>query len=148
MPECSEVWRVPAGFWTSSHEPGFVWTSHHEDAPLATSPEMVEWKPDLYHDSYGCAMPTRGYRVSADVWTLEMNADWPASWDATLAELENRPLYSVEKADEVGEVEAKQKALLEVPLVGVSPVDARLVATVKPGRLDPKLQLEEDLFHG
>lgn len=66
----------------------------------------------------------------------------------TLAELENKPLYSVENAAEVGEVEAKQKALLPVPLVGVSPVVARLVATVKPGRLDPKLQLEEDLFHG
>lgn len=66
----------------------------------------------------------------------------------TPAALENRPLYSVENADEVGEVEAKQKALLPVPLVGVSPVDARLVATVKPGRLDPKLQLEEDLFQG
>ncbi|TNN54153.1 Obg-like ATPase 1 [Liparis tanakae] len=55
-----EVWRVPAGFWTSSHDPGLVWTSHHEDAPFVTSPEIVEWKPDLYHDSYGCAIPTRG----------------------------------------------------------------------------------------
>lgn len=66
----------------------------------------------------------------------------------TLAELEKRPLYSVENADEVGEVEAKQKALLPVPLVGVIPVDARLVDTVNPGRLEPKLQLDEDLFHG
>lgn len=82
------------------------------------------------------------------MWTLEIKADCPDSWDVTLAELENRPLYSVENAEEVGEVEAKQKALLLAPLVGVSPVDARLVATVKPGRLDPKLQLEEDLFHG
>lgn len=82
------------------------------------------------------------------MWTLEIKADCPDSWVVTLAELENRPLYSVENADEVGEVEAKQKALLLVPLVCVSPVEARLVATVKPGRLDPKLQLEEDLFHG
>lgn len=54
----------------------------------------------------------------------------------------------MENAEEVGEVEAKQKALLPVPLVGVIPVDARLVDTVKPGRLDPKLQLDDDLFHG
>lgn len=82
------------------------------------------------------------------MWTLEIKADCPESWDETLAELENRPLYSVEKAEEVGEVEAKQKALLPAPLLAVSPDGARLVATVKPGRLDPKLQLEEDLFHG
>lgn len=93
-------------------------------------------------------MPTRGYSVSADVWTLEMKADWPDSCVVTLAELENSPLYSVEKAEEVGEVEAKQKALLPAPLLAVSPVEARLVATVKPGRLEPRLQLEEDLFHG
>lgn len=77
-----------------------------------------------------------------------MNADWPGSWDVTLAVLVKRPLYSLEKADDVGEVEAKQKALLPAPLVGVSPVDARLVATVNPGRLEPKLQLDDDLFHG
>ena len=93
-------------------------------------------------------MPTRGYRDSADVWTLEINADCPESCAETQAELENRPLYSVENAEEVGEVEAKQKALLPAPLVGVSPADARLVATAKPDRLDPKLQLEEVLFHG
>lgn len=109
---------------------------------------MVEWKPDLYHDSYGCAIPTLGYRDSADVWTLEMKADCPDSWDEMLAELENRLLYSVENAEEVGEVEAKQNALLPVPVVDVSPVDPRLVATVNPGRLDPKLQLEDDLFQG
>jgi len=42
---------------------------------------MVEWKPDLYHDSYGCVIPTRGYRVSAAdaAWTLEMKADCPDS---------------------------------------------------------------------
>lgn len=145
---CRDVWRVPAGFCTSSHEPGLVCTSHHEDAPL--SPAMVEWKPDLYHDSYGCAMPTRGYRLSAEVCTLEIKADCPASCEDTPAELENRPLYSaVENAEDVGDVEAKQKALLPEPPVGVSPDDARLVATAKPGRLEPRLQLEEeDLFHG
>lgn len=42
VPECSELCSVPAGFCTSSHEPGFVCTSHHEDAPFATSPEIVE----------------------------------------------------------------------------------------------------------
>lgn len=93
-------------------------------------------------------MPTRGYRLSAEVCTLEMNADWPDSWDVTLAELENRPLYSLEKAEDVGEVDAKQKALFPAPLVGVSPEDARLVATANPGRLEPKLQLDDDLFHG
>ena len=82
------------------------------------------------------------------MWTLEIKADCPDSWDVTLAELDIKPLYSVENAAEVGDVEAKQKALLPVPLVGVSPVVARLVATVKPGRLDPKLQLDDDLFHG
>lgn len=154
VPECSDVGKVPAGFCTSSHEPGLVCTSHHEDAPLATSPEMVEWKPDLYHDSYGCAMPTRGYRLSAEVCTLEMNADCPDSCvvdaaAAAAAELEKRPPYSAEKADDVGEVEARQKALLPAPLVvGSPPVDARLVATAKPGRLEPKLQLDDDRFHG
>lgn len=93
-------------------------------------------------------MPTRGYKVSADVCTLEMNADCPDSCEVTLAELENKLLYSVEKAEEVGEVDARQNALLLVPVVVVSPDVLRLVATLNPGKLEPKLQLEEDLFHG
>lgn len=77
-----------------------------------------------------------------------MNADCPDSCEDTFAELENRLLYSTVNAEEVGEVEAKQNALLAVAVVDVSPADPRLVATVNPGRLDPKLQLEGDLFHG
>ncbi|KPP70034.1 hypothetical protein Z043_111167, partial [Scleropages formosus] len=64
------------------------------------------------------------------------------------AEFENKLLYSVLKADDVGDVDARQKALLPVPVDAVSPAEPRLVATAKPGRLDPRLQLEGDLFHG
>lgn len=67
-PECSELWSPPAGFRTQPRARPLC-TSHHDDAaPLVTLPAAsVEWKPDLYHDSYGCAMPTRGYRPSAAV---------------------------------------------------------------------------------
>lgn len=77
-----------------------------------------------------------------------MNADCPESCDETLVVLENKLLYSAEKAEEVGEVEARQNALLPVPVVVVSPEVFRLVATVNPGRLEPRLQLDEDLFQG
>lgn len=77
-----------------------------------------------------------------------MNADCPESCDETLAELENKLLYSVVNAEEVGDVEAKQNALLPVPVVVDSPVVPRLVATANPGSVDPKLQLEDDLFQG
>lgn len=77
-----------------------------------------------------------------------MKADCPDSCDVTLAEFENKLLYSVENAEDVGDVDARQNALLPVPVVEVSPVDPLLVATVKPGRLVPKLQLEDDLFQG
>lgn len=92
-------------------------------------------------------MPTRGYRVSADECILEMKADCPDSCEETLAVLENKLLYSAENAEEVGEVEARQNALFAEPVLVVSPEVLRLVATVNPGRLEPRLQLD-DLFQG
>lgn len=45
-------------------------------------------------------------------------------------------------------MEARQKALLAVAPPPVRAPEALLVATVNPPRLEPRLQLDEDLFHG
>lgn len=79
---------------------------------------------------------------------MEIKADCPDSCEETLAVLENKLLYSAENAEEVGEVEARQNALFPEPVLVVSPEVLRLVATVNPGRLEPRLQLDEDLFQG